>query len=52
MSPKVKCPLRMLKGSSKTVVAEWIEVSSDGLCYEVPSSWFDDSEATTRTGGR
>ncbi|PIJ61264.1 right-handed parallel beta-helix repeat-containing protein [Mesotoga sp. H07.pep.5.3] len=28
----------------ETVVAEWIEVSSDGLCYEVPSSWFDDSE--------
>ncbi|PZC51814.1 MULTISPECIES: right-handed parallel beta-helix repeat-containing protein [unclassified Mesotoga] len=28
----------------ETVLAEWIEVSSDGLCYEVPSSWFDDSE--------
>ncbi|NLT45013.1 MAG: right-handed parallel beta-helix repeat-containing protein, partial [Thermotogaceae bacterium] len=28
----------------ETVLAEWIEVSSDGLCYEVPSAWFDDTE--------
>jgi hypothetical protein len=28
----------------ETVQTEWIEVASDGLCYEVPSAWFDDSE--------
>ncbi|WP_258367505.1 formylglycine-generating enzyme family protein, partial [Mesotoga sp. TolDC] len=28
----------------ETVLAEWIEVSSDELCYEVPSAWFDDTE--------
>ncbi|MFA6975462.1 MAG: right-handed parallel beta-helix repeat-containing protein, partial [Mesotoga sp.] len=28
----------------ETVLTEWIEVSSDGLCYEVPSAWFDDTE--------